>query len=305
MTEDQIEKNLDPMQVIGAIESAFRDRFPHAEIPVRSRIETDRGTFLSMPCADGHALGMKLVFVQRAPKRSQDRIQATYFLLDPETAQPKAILPARYLTDLRTAATSAVATRHLSRTDVSTLAIFGTGRQARIHLKVIPLVRNFERILICGKDRKTTRAFVESARADVHLPVESADPSTCAGCDVICTCTTSATPLFDGARLRPGTHLNLVGAFQPFAREVDTNTVCRAKVVVDTYEGALAEAGDLLMAMQERAFSRDQIYSDLHELVSGSKRVRTSEADITLFKSVGCALEDLVTAELVWKGLSV
>jgi ornithine cyclodeaminase/alanine dehydrogenase-like protein (mu-crystallin family) len=305
MTEEQIRQILDPAQVIEAIESAFRDRFPRVRLPLRSQLETDHGTFLSMPCADAQAMGIKLVFVQRHPQRYADRIQATYLLLDPQTAQPIAVLPARYLTDLRTAATSAVATHHLARTDVASLGVFGTGRQALMHLQVLPLVRHFRRILVCGKNREATLAFVDSAAAALQLPLEAGDASACAGCDVICTCTTSTVPLFDGNLLRPGTHLNLVGTFQAFAREVDSHTIGRAKVVVDTYEGALAEAGDLLMAMQERAFSRDQIYSDLHELVGGAKAVRTRDADITLFKSVGCALEDLVTAELIWQGLSV
>jgi ornithine cyclodeaminase/alanine dehydrogenase-like protein (mu-crystallin family) len=300
MTEEQIQRALDPAQVIEAIELAFRDRFPQASIPVRTPIETEHGTFLSMPCYDrlGRALGMKLVVVQHAPKRPEDRVQATYLLLNPETGEPQAVLPARYLTDLRTAATSAVATRYLSRADASTLGIFGTGRQARIHLKVIPLVRTFKRILVCGKHPASTLAFTKMASDELQLDVAPATGTECAACDVICTCTTSVTPVFDGNLLRPGTHLNAVGAFQPSAREVDTVAVSRAKVVVDTYAGVLAEAGDLLIPMQENAFSRDQIYSDLHELVSGKNTVRTGDADITLFKSVGCALEDLVTAEL-------
>lgn len=303
MTEDQIKKILDPAKVIEAIETGFRDRFPGMKIPARTHAETERGIFLSMACADGKGLGIKLIFVQKNPSRSEDRVQATYLLLDPGTAQPKAVFPARYLTDLRTAATSAVATRHLARKDASTLAVYGTGRQARMHLQVLPLIRDFSRILVCGRNAESSRAFADSVRPELPIPIEAATPAECAACDVICTCTTSTTLLFDGNLLRPGTHLNLVGAFQPFAREVDTITVRRAKVVVDTYEGALAEAGDLLIPMQEHTFSGDQICSDLHQLVSGNRKVRTSDTDITLFKSVGCALEDLVTAELILQGL--
>lgn len=107
------------------------------------------------------------------------------------------------------------------------------------------------------------------------------------------------TPLFDGHLLRSGTHLNLVGAFQPEAREVDDTTIERSRVVVDTYDGALAEAGDLLIPMAKRLITRAHIIADLHELVTGKKRGRTSREEITVFKSVGCALEDLVTAELL------
>jgi ornithine cyclodeaminase/alanine dehydrogenase-like protein (mu-crystallin family) len=133
------------------------------------------------------------------------------------------------------------------------------------------------------------------------MEVESVDAETCAReSDVLCACTTSSEPLFDGRWLRPGAHLNLVGAFQPHAREVDDETVRRARVVVDTWEGALAEAGDVLIPMKNGVIDRGHILADLHEVASAKKKVRTSAADITLFKSVGCALEDLVTAKLIF-----
>jgi ornithine cyclodeaminase len=221
-------------------------------------------------------------------------------LLDPATGRPKMVIPAKYLTDLRTAATSAVATKFLAREDVRVLAIFGTGRQARAHIRVVPLVRRFERVLVCGENPKQSLEFAEQVSAEVGLPVDPADASACAAkSDVICTCTTSNTPLFEGSLVRPGTHLNVVGAFQPDAREVDGLTVQRARVVVDTYDGALAEAGDLLIPMHEGTIGRDHIISDLHKLLSGKNAGRTRATDITLFKSVGCALEDLVTAQLL------
>jgi alanine dehydrogenase len=260
------------------------------------------GVFLIMPCYDlvGHALGMKLVVVQANPVRAEDRIQATYLLLDPETGRPRLLLSAKYLTDLRTAATSAVATKFLAREDARVLGVFGTGRQARAHLKVMSLVRRFERVLVCGKDSGQTREFAKEISAKLRLAIDATDARTCAAeADVICACTTSPTPLFDGKLLRPGAHLNLVGTFQPHAREVDSATIQRARVVVDTYDGALAEAGDLLIPMRDGLIGRDHIVSDLHELVSGKKAGRTSPADITLFKSVGCALEDLVAAEML------
>ena len=300
ITEDSI-RHLDPARVIAAIESAFRDRYPSVVIPTRAHITLDHGTFLTMPCYDrtGHALGMKLVMVQNTLARTEDRIQATYLLLDAETGAPKLVIPANYLTDLRTAATSAIATKFLAREDAKTLAIFGAGRQARAHARILPFVRRFERILICGKDSTLSRQFAQDISAP-GLPAEPADSPTCAAeSDVICTCTTSPAPLFDANLLCPGTHLNLVGAFQPHTREVDSITIQRARVVVDTYDGALAEAGDLLIPMKEGAISRAHILADLHELVSRKTPVRISPQDITVFKSVGCALEDLATAELL------
>jgi len=302
LTETDIRRQLDPVRVIAALEAAFRDRFDSITLPPRIYVETAQGFSLIMICYDrsGNALGMKLVTVQTTPVRPDERIQATYILFDPTTAHPKLIVPANYLTDLRTAAASALTTKFLAREDVRVLGIFGTGRQARAHLKLLPLVRQFQRVLVCGRDAGRSRAFAQAASTDTDLFIEPADAQTCASeSDVICTCTTSATPLFDGNLLRPGTHLNLVGAFQPQNREVDSTAIHRACVVVDTYDGVLSEAGDLLIPLSEGRISRRHVLADLHELVAGEKLVRRDAASITVFKSVGCALEDLVTAELV------
>jgi ornithine cyclodeaminase/alanine dehydrogenase-like protein (mu-crystallin family) len=302
LAEDDVRKRLDPDRVIAAIESAFRDRYLSTLTPSRSNLQMSGGVFLVMPCYDGagHALGMKLVVVREKPQRSEDRIQATYMLLDPETGRPSLIVPANYLTDLRTAATSAVATKFLAREKVRVLGVFGNGRQARAHIKVVSRVRRFEQVLVCGRDAGASRDVAQKISAETGLPVAAADAKTCAAeSDVLCTCTSSQTPLFDGKVLRSGVHLNLVGTFQPHAREVDSVTVQRARVIVESYEGAPREAGDLLIPMQEGAIGQTHVAGDLHELISGKKRGRRTDEEITLFKSVGCALEDLATAELL------
>jgi ornithine cyclodeaminase/alanine dehydrogenase-like protein (mu-crystallin family) len=211
-------------------------------------------------------------------------------------------MEANWLTDLRTAATSAVATDVLARPDAETLGVFGAGRQAVAHLTVLPRVRNFRRYLVCGSGRSDLNQFCVAMAQKLGITIEPASAETCAGeSDVLCACTTSPEALFDGRTLRPGAHLNLVGAFQPHTREVDDETVRRARVVVDTYDGALTEAGDLLIPLGDGSIQRNHIVADLHEIASGKKPGRTQAEDITLFKSVGCALEDLVTAELVYK----
>ena len=302
LTEDDIRRYLDPARVITAIEDAFRDRYPTALMPLRTQMNLNNGTFLIMPCYDQRpALGIKLIMVTPA---AEQKINATYLLLDPQTACPKLTFPANYLTEVRTAAASAVATKFLARQDVKVLGIFGVGRQARSHLKVLRLVRNFERFLVSGPDPATSRAFAQEMAQELEAKVESVYSRACAAeSDVLCTCTTSATPLFDGHLLRPGTHINAIGAFQPHTREVDDVTVQKSKIVVDTYEGALAEAGDLLIPLNKKLITRNHILADLHELVSGKKRIRTTDQDITLFKSVGCALEDLAAAELLESAL--
>ena len=299
MTEDEVRRRLDPREVIEAIEAGFRDRYPHVSMPPRTVSAFGGDVFLAMSCVDGvtRALGLKLVVVHAAPGPSGDRVRATYLLLDPDTAAPRLQLPAGELTAIRTAATSAVATRHLAPERVESLGIFGTGRQAVAHLRLLPLVRPFTRVLVCGRTADQAAAFVRAHQPSIAARMEAADPRRCATeSDVLCTCTTATTPLFQGAWLHAGAHLNLVGAFQPDTREVDDETIGRAAVVVDTREGALAEAGDLLIPM--RAGETATIVADLHELVSRG-RPAPIPGDITVFKSVGCALEDLVTAELL------
>ncbi len=308
LSEADVRRLLYPAQLVAAIESGFRDRYPSISLPQRTHAELAHGIFLAMSCYDGAAgsLGMKLVLVRdRAQEKQADlregRVQATYLLLDPETARPRLTVAANYLTDLRTAATSAVATKFLARPDAATLGIFGTGRLARTHLAVLPLVRNFQRVLICGRNPSRSAEFVDSVSGELSgISIAAADARTCASeSDVLCTCTSHTAPLFDGHDLRPGTHLNLVGAFRPQTREVDSFTVQRARVVVETYGAAFSELGELFIPLQEGAINRDHVAADLHELVSGSKQGRRSPEETTLFKSVGCALEDLVAAELL------
>lgn len=301
LTEEEMQSRLEPLRVIQSIEEAFRTRYRETLIPLRSQIPLAGGTLLIMPCYDRqrNALGMKLVMVASNPATPEDRLHASFLLLAAATGSPTLMMSARYLTELRTAATSAVATKFLARSDVRVLGVFGTGRQARAHLKVLRLVRDFQHILVSGLDPVASREFAQQMAGELGVPVESVFSRTCAAeSDVLCTCTTSAKPLFDGHLLRAGTHLNLIGSFQPHTQEVDETTIERSRVVVDTYEGALAEAGDLIIPLQKGVIRRSHILADLHELVSGRKKVRSSPEQITLFKSVGCALEDLVTAEL-------
>ena len=298
-TEDDIRRRLDPAQLIAAIEEAFRSRYATVAMPLRTQISVANGTFLLMPCYDRErsALGMKLVMVTQS--RAQQKVSSTYILLDPETGTPKRSFPANYLTELRTAAVSAVATKFLARDDAKVLGVFGTGRQARGHLRVLRRIRNFVRFLVCGRDRVRSGEFAQQLTTELGVRIEAVDLRTCAAeSDVLCTCTTSNTPVFDGHLLRRGTHINAVGAFQAHTRELDDVTVQNSKVVVDTYQGALVEAGDLLIPLGRKLIIREHILAELHEVVTGAKAVRTSYDDITLFKSLGCAMEDLVAAEL-------
>jgi alanine dehydrogenase len=301
-SEEQIRDAIDIDEVIRVIREAFARGFATVHMPARTTLKMDKAILLIMPCYDSalKAAGAKLVSVS-----VKAGVQAFYELLDPQTGVAVARMEAKYLTDIRTAATSAVATDLLARKDAETLGVFGSGRLASAHLAAIPRVRNFKRVLVCGSGQSDISAFCGKMKNELGLDVEAAKAETMAReSDVICTCTTSHEPLFNGDWLRPGTHLNLVGAFQPETREVGDITVKRARVVVDTYEGALQEAGDLLIPMKNGTIDRSHIAADLHEIVSGKKPARASAESITLFKSVGCAVEDLVTADLIYRGIA-
>ena len=299
-SEEQVRQLADVDQVIAALRSAFAgDLNSTLHMPVRTSVDLKQGVLLLMPCYDRAlaAAGVKLVSVTEA-----GGVNASYELIDPDSGKVLARMEAKWLTDLRTAATSAVATDLLARREVETLGVFGTGRQARAHLAILPRVRKFRRVLVCGSGQSDIKKFCSEMERERGVQTEAVEAKRCAReSDVVCTCTNSPKPLFDGRWLRPGTHLNVIGAFQPHTREVDDETVHRSRVVVDTYEGALAEAGDLLIPLSNGTIRRDHIVADLHELASGKTQGRTREDEITLFKSVGCALEDLVAAQLIYR----
>jgi alanine dehydrogenase len=301
LTEDDVKRLAAVDSVIEVLAAAFaRDSAQTLHMPVRSSLPLpDEGVLVVMPASDS-ALGLagiKTVTVTKARG-----VDAYYDLLDAESGAALARMEANWLTDLRTAATSALATRLLARPDAHTLGIFGTGRQAEAHLAVLPKARKFNRILVCGTNAEKMGRFCKTMSERHNTEVKPTDAETCIReSDVVCTCTTSHTPLFDGGWVTPGMHLNLIGAFQPESREVDDETIVRSRVVVDTNAGALAEAGDLLIPLSKGIIKRSHILADLHQVASGQKQVRRGPDDITLFKSVGCALEDLVTAKLIYE----
>ena len=300
LSDDQVRRLAEPDRVIEAIRAAFaRDYAATVQMPVRTSLDIgDSGVLLIMPAHDSAIgiAGVKTVTVTKA-----SGVSANYELLDAVSGLPLARMQANYLTDLRTAATSAVATDLLARPDAQTLGIFGSGRQAAAHIAIMTHLRKFQRLFICGSGRKDLSLFMASMRDRHGLLTESADARTCAAeSDVICSCTTSSVPVFRGEWLRAGTHINAVGAFQPMTREVDDHTVARSRVVVETYDGAFAEAGDILIPISNKAITKSHIAADLHEIASGKKPGRLAPDDITLFKSLGCALEDLVTANLIY-----
>jgi alanine dehydrogenase len=274
-----------------------------AEVPLRhGHALGGDDRLLLMPAWSPAALGIKLVTVMpENAARGARTVHALYVLCDRTTGEPRAVLDGAALTLRRTAAASALAARYLARADADTLLLVGTGElapyMARAHLAVRPALR---RVLVWGRDAGRACATVDALLAD-GVPAETVASLSAAagGAAIVCCATTAREPVVRGAWLAPGTHLDLVGAFTPAMREVDDAAVRAARVVVDTYRGALAEAGDLVQPLQAGVIAREHVVAELAELVRGERAGRQSAAQLTLFKSVGTALEDLAAAQLV------
>jgi len=300
-----LEKILDVTSVIEAVERGFADfSAGRAIMPVRTaiRVQDPPGVMLVMPCAmtESGVLGTKIVSVfPQNPSRGLPTIPALYVLLDYATGMPVAVMDAGLITGLRTAAASAVATKYLAREDAKTLSIFGTGVQGLYHALAIPAVRKIERILVRGSSPEKSQAFADRLKGSVDAEIVAAGSvEEAAGADIVVTGTTQTAPLFSGRLLAAGAHVNNVGSHSMTAREMDTESVVRSRVVVDSYDACWAESGDVMIPIEEGAITRDHVKAELGEVVLGKKPARSSAMEITLFKSNGLAFQDAVTAAL-------
>jgi ornithine cyclodeaminase/alanine dehydrogenase-like protein (mu-crystallin family) len=246
--------------------------------------------------------GTKLLFVlQDNPSRGLDSHQGQVILADGETGQLRALLDASAVTAIRTAAVSALATRLLAREDARVLAIIGTGVQARKHLESIPLVRPITHVLVAGRTPEHARQFVFETAKGAAIPVEAAESIEAAVrvADIVVTVTSSPTPVIERGWLRAGAHVNAVGASRPIHREIDTRTVADALLFTDRRESLEAEAGDYREAIMDGALEGADVAGELGELLTGTLEGRTSDGQLTLFRSLGLAVEDLAAAEHV------
>jgi ornithine cyclodeaminase/alanine dehydrogenase-like protein (mu-crystallin family) len=292
---EQLRAALSITAAIDALESAFRDEDPDASSPPRSTLETEQGSLLLMPSHGARGVGVKLVTLTASNvARRMPFVQAAYVLFDPETQGPEAVFDGAALTALRTAAVSALATRHLASPSAARLVLFGAGVQATAHLEAMTAVRPVRTLVVVS--RSPARAEELAARGrTMGLDAAVGAPEAVADADIVCTCTTATTPLFEGRLLREGTHVNAIGAYLPDTREVDSETIRGARVTVESRAVAFAEAGDVVIPIAEGVVTADHVVADLRELVRGSP-VRTSDRDRTVFVSVGMGFEDLVVA---------
>lgn len=276
--------------------------------PLRSVLRPPGGAGLlgTMP---GHlgapspgALGLKVVTVFHGNRaRGKDSHLGVVLLFDAEDGAPVALMDAASITAIRTAAVSAVATRLLAREDAGELALLGSGVQARTHLEALRLVRPLRRVRVWSRSAERARAFAARESERWGLPIEPAGSPREAvlGADLICTVTAAAEPVLAGEWIAPGAHVNAVGACTPASRELDAAAVARARLFVDRRESALAEAGDLLLARREGAVGEDHIAGELGDLLLGRVEGRRSAEEVTLFESLGIAVEDLAAARHV------
>lgn len=278
------------------------------ESPTRSTVSLRRwrrdGSMLAMPCAvpEMHALGTKVVssFPGNAA-RGLSTVSGLYVLNDIESGHVLAVMDATMLTALRTAAASAIAARHLARPNAVTLGVFGTGAQARWHVKAIVSVRPIQRIFVVGSSAVKGARFSRWVGRVTGIRARPVSPEVASSADIVAACTTSPDPVVIGSSVRRGAHVSAIGAFTPTTRELPSELVSAAKVYVDTREGASTEAGDLLIPIKEGVFSLDKIVGELGELAIGRVPSRENAADVTVYKSVGAAFMDAAVARLAYE----
>ena len=317
LSRSDIEHLLTMPATLDAVEASFR-RLAAGEVVMPQRAATPiaphKGLHLSMPAFVGNVDGVTAgdgvlsikvvtVFGDNGAHYGQPTIQGVLLLHDARTGAAVAVMDAEHLTAMRTGAAAGVATRALARPDAATVTIFGAGAQAGPQLQAVCAVRPIRQAYVVTRTGSRDAAFCATMaaqlgiavtpRRDVQAAVEAAD--------VICTATNSSTPLFPGEWLRPGVHINAIGAYTRAMRELDGVAMRRAHVVVDHLPAAQAEAGDILLAQAEGAIGADHVAGSLGQLLAGEIAGRTAPDQITLFKSVGLAMQDAVTAAWVYR----
>lgn len=294
-----------------ALIAAVREAFGRPHVAPDRHIHTIEvpgevsATALLMPAwIEGEVYGAKLANIFPSNnRRRQPAVNSVYVLFSARTGAPLAIMDGTELTGRRTAAASALMASYLARPDSRNLLIVGTGRLAPLLFEAHCAVRDISSAIIWGRNADTATALAArlSARSAIPVRAEANLETALEAADIVSTATISTSPLVRGRWVRPGTHLDLVGAFRPDMCEVDAEAVHRSEVYVDTLSGAKTEAGDLIQAHDQALFAWQDVKGDMAQLCSGSLRIERKSDSVTLFKSVGAAIEDLAAAELVYR----
>ncbi|KPJ96594.1 MAG: hypothetical protein AMS18_00645 [Gemmatimonas sp. SG8_17] len=310
ISKDEICRVASMAQTIEIVKQAFAQLSSgHAEVPVRTQlgVAPHNGVALFMPAylSKSDQLGIKVVAVfPNNVEQGIPTINALVVVVDAETGQPSAVMDGTYLTALRTGAASGAATDLLACDATPVAAIFGAGVQGRTQLEAICEVRAIEKVWVFDIDEASAGAYVDEmqmrgGRIPTDIVVASSASEAVQDADIICATTTSRTPVFDASDVRPGTHINAVGGFTPDTQEIPDDIIHRAQLFVDSREACWAEAGDLIIPRAKGLISEADIRAELGEVVSGTKQGRSDDHAITLFKSVGNAVQDVAVAAMV------
>ncbi|MFJ5933791.1 ornithine cyclodeaminase family protein [Streptomyces sp. NPDC093071] len=291
------------------VRASRRELYEHPRVTVEP--PGHGGMVLLMPAVGGPAeepvLGLKMLSMfPRAIERELPSVQGLVILVDAIHGQPLALVDAGALTEIRTAAVTAVATRALARADARTLAVVGAGVQARGHLEALSRTRDWERVRIFSRTRSTAEELARWAKGFYpHVEVSDSTAEALADCDVLCTATSVSgdEPVFAASELPAGrgVHVNAIGAFGPGCRELPTETVASARLIVDNREAALREAGDILLPIAEGALTEDAIAAEIGEVLAGTRPGRTDDTQTTVFETLGLPVQDAVAAALVYR----
>ena len=309
LTEEHVRSLLTMGELITAMETAVA-RFSAREVlqPVRTVLMVGpmKAYFGLMPAyiEQPARLGAKLVTVfNENHSRGLPSHLATIVLLDPDTGALIALMDGRYITESRTAAVSAVSARHLSRADAGTLAIIGSGVQARSHLEAFAEVRALREVRVWSPSPRSRQRFVDEMTGHVGARIDNCSSAEQAvrGADLVVLATSSPTPVLEDGWIAEGAHVVCVGACRPDQREMDPALVARGRLFVDSRAAALVESGDVVIGMREQRFGESHIAGEIGELVLGRVAGRRASGDVTIFKSLGMAVEDVVTADLVFR----
>lgn len=308
LSEEEVRRLLQMEEVIEAVERALAAlTLGRAQMPLRSRASVKGlGDILSMSALveDLGIYTSKVVSIYPGnPEKGLPTINAALLAFDASTGLPIAIISAGHLTAMRTGAISGVATKYLARKDSRNLAIIGCGVQARTQAIAVSKVRRIERVRVYDVIEERAQKYSEEMSGVLGVEVEVAGSAEEAvrEADIIVTATTSKAPVLRRGWIKDGAHINAIGSYTPDARELDTDTIIDAKVVVDKLEAALEEAGDIIIPIKEGLFSPDKIHAELGEIIIGKKPGRTSQKEITIFKSVGLAVQDAAAAHAALK----
>jgi len=307
LNRDDVANVLDMKDCMDVVENAFAELANGtAVLPLRSNISPPDGLSLYMPAylKQMKALACKVVTVYKnnPAKYNLPVVIGKVLLQDPETGDVSCIMDGGYLTAVRTGAASGVATKYLAKEKVGqTAGIFGTGVQASMQLWAVSVARKINKTLIYDINEAAASNFKEKMSAKLNMEIDIVNtPEEVLAADIICTATSSPTPVFDGNSVKEGTHINGIGSHTPNARELDEVIIKRSKFIGDSKEACFSEAGDIIIPVNDKVIPESHFYAELGEIITGKIVGRKNDSEITIFKSNGLAIQDAATAKLIY-----